>query len=342
MAESPLPPAQQPNLVVRFRKWVVWAVALGALLYVGGSVWAGFREVGDHLSSFSWVLYVPVLLLTLGNYGLRFVKWHYLMGVLGVKIPLREDATIFTAGFAMVISPGKAGELLKPYLVSRRTSVPMAVTVPALVAERLTDGIAMLALAALSIGTYAADKVAWVAIPAAVVLAGLGILASDSLSMTLLRALGHLPGVSKVAHKLEEMYRAMRRCLAPLPLLWTVALSVVAWWLECVGFLLVFRGLGIDASMEVCTFLYAFATVAGGAMPGGLGVADGALAGGAMTLLHTPESVAVAAALLIRVATLWFGVLLGALALFRFEGLLEKGIVEEGALPDGGGSVEGK
>jgi uncharacterized membrane protein YbhN (UPF0104 family) len=68
-------------------------------------------------------------------------------------------------------------------------------------------------------------------------------------------------------------------------------------------------------SLDRATFLYAFATVAGGAMPGGLGVADGALVGGAVQLTGVDEPVAVASALLIRVATLWFGVILGAFAL---------------------------
>lgn len=305
---------------------MVTALAAGVLLYVGYSVWAGFAEIGEQLSGFRWGLYAPVLLLTLGNYALRFAKWHWLMRLLGVRISVREDAAIFTAGLAMVISPAKAGELLKPYLVSRRTGVPMATTIPALVAERLTDGIAMLALAAFSIGTYAADRVAVVAIPAALVAVGLLVLSSSRLSKAALSLLARLPGMSRIAPKLEQMYQATRRCLAPGPLLVTVALSVLAWWLECAGFVLVFQGLGATASLDACTFLYAFATIAGGASPGGLGIADTALVALAVPVLAVERPLAVAASLLIRVATLWFGVLLGAIALFRFEDLLGEGL----------------
>ena len=106
----------------------------------------------------------------------------------------------------------------------------------------------------------------------------------------------------------------------------TVLLSLVAWGAECVGCLLIFRGLGATASLDASTFIYAFATVAGGAMPGGLGVSDGALASGAAAILGMAEGPAVASALLIRVATLWFGVMLGALALLRFDRLLGGGI----------------
>jgi len=313
---------EEAQLIARFRTWVVWALVAGMLLYTGGSIWAGAEAVGGELAHFAWWLTVPVLGLTLVNYGLRFVKWHTLMRVLNVEINWRDDLRIFVAGLSMVISPAKAGEVLKPWLVSKRTGVPIAHTLPALVAERLTDGIAVLALAAVSIGTFASDKVAWLLWPAAAVVLGLGVLASETLSLGILGLLTRLPGVRRIALKLEAAYRAMRQCLAPGPFLWLMALSGVAWWAECVGYQLVFWGLGEAVSLDAATFLYAFATVAGGAFPGGIGGADAALAGGATAILHVPESAALCAALLIRVATLWFGVLLGALALLRFENLV--------------------
>ena len=329
----------QDNLIRRFRKWAIWAIAFGALLYVGGSVWAGLQDVQDELAGFAWWLAVPVLLLTVVNYGLRFVKWHYLLGQLKAQVPWKESLRIFLAGLAMVISPAKAGELLKPYLVSKRTGMPMATTLPALVAERLTDAIAVLALAAISAGTYATKlesrEVLGMDVSANGVLAviaggivlGLAVLASKRLSLAILSVMAKVPLVKRVVPKLEEMYRALVTCLAPIPLLWTVFLSLVAWGAECWGFQLVLIGLGVeDAALGACTFIYAFATVAGGPSPGGLGIADGALVGMTTKLIGTNQAIAVTGALLIRIATLWFGVGLGAIALMGFDKLLEKGL----------------
>lgn len=321
MSEAP-----RPDLVQRFRRWLVWGLAIAALLYLAFSIKAGVRAVGADLADFSWWLMVPVLLLVLLNYFARFLKWHYLLGKLGIRVAFWDNLMIFAAGLAMVISPGKAGELLKPYLVRVRTGANMATSIPALVAERLTDGIAMLALAALSVSTYAGDKTHYVAIPAAFIVAGLLVLAWKRLSLALLSVVARLPMVGRFGTKLEEMYLAMRACLAPGPLVATVLISVVAWWAECLAYWLVFRGFGVVASLDVCTFLYAFATVAGGAMPGGLGVADGALGLGAAELVAgITDSQAVASALLIRLTTLWFGVGIGAVALFRVGSLLDKG-----------------
>jgi uncharacterized protein (TIRG00374 family) len=311
------------NLVVRFRKWVIISIAIGALLYLGGSVWAGVDRVGAALSGFQWWILIPVCLLTLLNYTLRFVKWHYLLRKLDVDMPLVDDAWNFASGLAMVISPGKVGELLKPYVVRARTGVPMATTTPALVTERLTDGIAMLLLAGMGVATYAEEKAHYLYIPAVLTVVCLLILAHRGLSLAAVRLIGRLPRLSNLSHKLEEMLVAMRTCVAPVPLAATIVLSVIAWGAECVGYLLVFQGLGVPASLDVCVFLYAFATVAGGAMPGGLGVADGALAAGAVTLIAgVTEPVGIAAALLVRICTLWIGVAIGAFALVRVSHML--------------------
>ena len=127
------------------------------------------------------------------------------------------------------------------------------------------------------------------------------------------------------------MLDSMRTCVAPMPLLWTVALSIVAWSAECFAYQLIFKGMGIDAGFDACFFVYAFATVGGAAMPGGLGIADGALIGGAMRFILSPSldveqarAIATTAALLTRIATLWFGVALGAIALLKVSSILKE------------------
>lgn len=310
---------------------MIWGVAIALVLYVGGSIWVGVREVGEELAGFRWWLSIPILLLTLVNYGLRFWKWDFFLRHLGIVVNWRENLSWFAAGLAMVISPGKAGELLKPYLVRERTGVPMATTIPALFAERLTDGIAMLILAAFGISTFARDKSLYVLVPALLIVLLLGVLASDRMSHGSVRLLARLPLMRRLSAKMEEVLRSLRACLSPAPLLLTVVVSVVAWGAECVGYWLVFRGFDLNVGLDLCTFLYAFATTAGGAMPGGLGVADGALGGGAMQMIpEITRAQAIASALLIRIATLWFGVGIGAVALFR----VGKGISTERLVSD--------
>jgi uncharacterized membrane protein YbhN (UPF0104 family) len=320
--------------MVRFRRWAAIAVALATIGYLAYAVWKGLSETAAELYAFDWPIYVPVLLLTLVNYGLRYFKWHYLLRQLGVHIPHSANAPIFITGLAMVISPAKAGEVVKPYLVREVTGAPMARTIPALVAERATDGIAVVALAALGVSTFYAEAESLIWGTVVGIAAVLAVLMVRPLAHGVIGLVGRLPPLSGLAARLLEAYEALRTCLAPVPLLVTVVASLIAWWAECVGYWLVLRGLGhATAGLDVSTFLYAFATVFGAPSPGGMGMADAALAEGATALvagLSAPE--ALAASLLIRVATLWFGVALGAIALLRMEAVLaaHRTPVEEG------------
>jgi len=141
----------------------------------------------------------------------------------------------------------------------------------------------------------------------------------------IIRAFERLPLIGRAAARLEEAYHAMRSCLAPLPLALTVLVSLVAWWAECVGTWLVFRGLAQAVSLDLATFLYASATVIGAPSPGGMGLADASLAEGALVLVPgITAGQAMAAALLVRIATLWFGVTLGAFALLRIDGVIRR------------------
>lgn len=314
-----------PPAMARFRRWAAIAVALATLGYLSYAVWKGLSETAAELAAFQWPIYVPVLLLTLVNYGLRYFKWHYLLGQLGIRIPHSANAPIFITGLAMVISPAKAGEVVKPYLVREVTGAPMARTIPALVAERVTDGIAVVALAALGVSTFYAEAAGLIWGTIGGIAAVIAVLMIRPLAHGILHAVGRVPPLHGLAERLLEAYDALRTCLAPVPLLVTVVASLIAWWAECVGYWLVLRGLGMaDAGLDASTFLYAFATVFGAPSPGGMGMADAALAEGATALiagLTAPQ--ALAASLLIRVATLWFGVGLGAIALLRLESILD-------------------
>lgn len=322
-ADSELP--APPDAMARFRRWAAVAVALAAIGYLAYALLRGFGETQQELGSFAWAWYLPVLGLTLVNYGLRYLKWHYLLGRLGIRLSHRANLPVFVAGLAMVISPAKAGEMLKPYLVRRITGAPYTQTIPALVAERATDAIAVVGLAAIGVSTYYAEASGLILMTLAAIGLGLALLSFEPVVRGLIAGVGRIPVLRALAERLDEAYTSMRVCLAPAPLTYTVGLSLVAWFAECVGMWLVFRGLAVEAGLDVSTFLYAFSTVFGAPSPGGMGMSDVALVEGARALVPSiGGGQAVAASLLIRVATLWFGVLLGALVLLRIERSIDR------------------
>ena len=82
------------------------------------------------------------------------------------------------------------------------------------------------------------------------------------------------------------------------------------------GFYFILNGLGLAPSLKLlglAVFVLSFSTVIGAvsALPGGLGAAEASIAGMLALLGGINPAISASATLLIRLATLWFGVLLG-------------------------------
>src|SRR5437868_14048828 len=124
---------------------IIFAVVVYAILLLVSDT----EKLAAVVREFRWELLPVIIGLTLFNYGVRFLKWHWFLGVVGVKnLHWIDSLLIFIAGFSMTLTPGKAGEFLKAFLVRQRVGAPVATTSPIILAERLTDGLALLLLAA--------------------------------------------------------------------------------------------------------------------------------------------------------------------------------------------------
>jgi uncharacterized protein (TIRG00374 family) len=303
---------------MRLGRTLALAAAAGALFYVGFAAYSGFHKVVDALEHYAWATALGALTLAAINYLLRFLKWELYLRRLGVRIPIRDSFGIFLSGFSLTVTPGKIGEVLKSYLLREAHGVPMARTAPIVVAERLTDLVALAALALVGVGALAGgERIAWVAL--AMVGVAVAVVASERLAHAVINLVGAMPGVGKLAPKLREFYGATKELLAPTPLVLATLLSIVAWLCECVAFWLVLRGFaGADASLKLCTFIYATMTIAGALsfLPGGLGVQEIGMVKLLIAQAHgVSEPMAAAATFVTRLCTLWFAVLIGVVAL---------------------------
>jgi glycosyltransferase 2 family protein len=291
-------------------------ILFGFLVLLVLSLLGDIRQVGDRVSSFRWSLFPLVLLLTLFNYTLRFVKWHYYLGQMGVKnLPVAESARLFVAGFPLAVTPGKVGEVLKGVWLEQKCGLPAARGVSVVVAERISDGLAVLALSTLGVIAYPQYWPAFAAV--LTLLLGITIISQiRPLAIALLHFGERLPLVNKMAHALREFYEGSYILFKPRSTLIAVSLGTISWLGEGIGMYLILLGLGVPpgwTTLSIAIFVLAFSIVIGAvsALPGGLGMAEASIAGMLTLLLSLSTDVAAAATLLIRFATLWFGVLLG-------------------------------
>src|SRR5215204_6159858 len=131
----------------RWRALIFALIGVVALL-TGLSLFGDVREVRTALRDFDWCLFPLILVLSLWNYGWRYVKWNRLLRALEIpEIPGLLNLGVYLSGYAMAITPGKVGELVKAVYIRRINGTPVNRTSAAIAAERITDAIAMLLLA---------------------------------------------------------------------------------------------------------------------------------------------------------------------------------------------------
>ncbi len=319
------------------RNRVILGALLGLAVLIGLLLYGDVRDMGARLRAFPLWYIPPVLALTLFNYFLRWVKWHYYLRVIGAgEVALLDSAALWVSGFVLALSPGKVAELLKAVVLQMMTGVPVARGAPVVIAERVTDGLAMLVLAALGFGGMVSVSAAHRAVLArylpayfsvlALLLIGIAVIQIRPLFRWLLGVAARLPLLARASHALDDLYTSSYELFRPRALAFAVSLGIISWAGECVGFFLILVGLGLAPTGLLfwqAMFMLAVATVIGAlsGLPGGLGAAEFTIAGMVQLLVLGYEDAGFAgtATLLVRLFTLWFAVVLGLVTAFAFR-----------------------
>ena len=290
---------------------LLWlSVSLSALGYLAFALGSGWHQVVDAIARIGPLPVLAALLLSLLNYLLRAERWGLYLKQDAHPLPRGLNLRIYFAGFALTTTPGKAGELvrslfLKPHGVEYHHSAAMFFS------ERLADLVAIVALTALGLTHLPNGGVAFLLLVAAL-LTGL-LLLRTRLPERLLRACAgerrSLRWLADVAASSRPFWRGR--------LFWQAqGLSALAWLAEGLGAWLILRALAPDIDITYALFAYGFGMLIGALsfLPGGLGGTEATLSGLLVLQgLSLPE--AVAATVIIRLATLWFAVLLGLIAM---------------------------
>ncbi|HKU41484.1 MAG TPA: lysylphosphatidylglycerol synthase transmembrane domain-containing protein [Polyangiales bacterium] len=302
---------------------VMLAALFGGLVFAALALYGDVQQLRRAAMSFEPAAVALGFSLAAGNYVLRVCRWQYYLRCLGVVVPLFESSVVFLAGFVMSVTPGKVGEVFKSLLLYERRGVSMVRTAPIVIAERLTDLIALVLLTA--VGSLAFENGVAIAAAGAVLVAGMvAVFAYRPLGEFCIGLFERIPAFSRIAHKVHEAYASLLTMLRPGPLLVGTLIALGAWGLECGTMYSIVRGFPkVALPWDAAVFAYSASTIVGALamLPGGLGVTEAgmtgllqALGGPAMT-----RAVATAATMLTRLATLWFAVAIGwvAFAIYR-------------------------
>ena len=317
---------KQSDLIARLKRsaWITAAVfflsalALSLWLYTTDklslSVFASYtRQVGGPTI-------ITVAGLSLANFLLRATRWHWYARQLRIPTQIHTSVNHYIAGFSMGVTPGRVGEIIRLWMLNVDCQTRYHRALPLLLADRVND---LLAIVVLALGASL--------ITTGVV--SVGILTAVALTFAAYFLLRHpqwlvaaVDGLYALTRHLGRLFAGLRRSLRLGRELFSsrnsaiaAPLSFLAWFAECVGFFVVLTALDSTISLSSATFIYAFATLVGALtfLPGGVGGFEAT----AIVLLGTSgidSATAIIAVTTIRIATLWFSVVLGWVFLTRY------------------------
>jgi len=290
------------------------------VFYVGALLWTDSKK--EVFSQIPLLMNaIPALIgISFFSYLVRYFRWHWLLRRAGYKVALGYGFLAYLAGFAFTATPGKVGELIRIRYFSR-ANVPASTSFGAFVFERAFDLIVVLLLASLVISQ---QKYFIIALGFVLVfLAFLVLLALNAALIGwiigLLNSFGwaRLAGIVLVV---RDGLAACRLWFKPLDLLVCFACGLAAWGATAAGFLLLTQGLGISIDSITVFAMYPLAMLVGAAsmLPGGVGTTELTI----VLLLGfygVSTGVATLAAVAIRLATIWFAMLVGFIAVATLE-----------------------
>ena len=298
-------------------KALIFSIIAATAGYLVFSVWSGWQEVTAAFIKIGISGACIALLLSLVNYGLRFIRWQMYLQHLEQPVQWQSSLRIYLSGFALTTTPGKAGEAFRGVLL-KQYGVPYPVTFAMFLSERLSDLVAIVLLTLLGLSQYPQAQ-GMVLIGLLGIVAVLIGISSKSLLTTAHRWAEEKNGrLFKLLAHLFELLSVARRCHSPRVLIIATLLSLIAWAAEALAFHWVLQWLGADISLEFAVFIYALSMLVGGLsfLPGGLGSAEAVMIA-LLVLKGMAMPTAVAATVFIRLATLWFAVLIGLFALYK-------------------------
>jgi glycosyltransferase 2 family protein len=335
---------------------IALAIYIGLLIFADNQGQLDSEGIWEQLQAFPLWL-IPVLILCqLFVIGFRFSEFVYFLGVIDARdrISFFDSLLIFVTNLMMVVSPGKAAELVKAVMLKIHTTeivdgkkiregVPISRSAPIVIAERVVDGIAVLILMTttlilagdkLNLGVYNGidyDALSHTILysSSGLILFGLIVIQIRPLAYFFLNLLRLIPLLKRLYQPLVEFYESSREIFAFKHIIVTSMLGVGVYFSSIMGFILVLYGFQLSITWQLilqATFIVGVTSAIGALsfIPNGAGVTEISNAGLLLAMVTPIQpmmtlAMAAAAAFLQGFFHKWFRVLLGLVVAFLYR-----------------------
>ncbi|MBI4393878.1 MAG: flippase-like domain-containing protein [Euryarchaeota archaeon] len=250
------------------------------------------------------------------SYEARALRWAALLRILGVQVSMLAAHRSYLAGLSMAVTPGKAGELLKPHLLAEKEGVRIEKSLACLLLERSTDLLSAFVILALVATTFNLGLSAIAALAATFTFV---LFTSSGKLRMLFGFTSRVKALRTVSEAASSSLSEFEILCRPRPFILALLIASVSWLLEASVLYVLLRELGAAPTLAIAVAAYCLGSIAGAVafLPGGIGLAEGGIAG-TLVVLGVGAAPAVAGVILVRLFTLWLPLAVGTFALMHW------------------------
>ena len=273
------------------------------------------KAISAALMRASWPALALGATINLAHNVFRVFRWRWLLDPVRTRVPFRPMMVAVILGYMTTwLVPGRVGELVRPALLSAREDLPLGPCLGTVVADRLLDGVAIVALFAF--GSFGAHFAAGsdalsgqlrviAVIVLAVIVAGLAVLVAIStlggrLDAWLSR---RWPPVRWAGHAALGLSRGVDALRSPRTLIPIAGYSLAAWLTIGLGTWIGIRAAGAAVGFsDVLVMLPLLALGVSLPTPGGVGGYHALMQFGLTSLFGVDPTIAAGAGILMHLA----------------------------------------
>ena len=297
---------------MKFYRNFLLAVVSMVVLYIVFLIVSDFNVIHEKIFDFK-TDYLPIILLLAPlSWIIVFFRWHLLLKNSNIIIPKKENFKIYMAGFAMSVTPGKVGELIKSQFLKSKYGVSRKNTLPIIISEYFYHMVGVLAVSIL--GVYYFEFSLYVIIlTSALIITTLTIISSETFFKKFLNLISKRNFLKKYVSPISDSHIILKKSTRGKIFIISSGLSIAFWLTEVLIVYFVFLSFNIlNFEFFKIAAIYTTSLILGmlSFLPMGVGVVEGSLAG-FLNYEGIDISIALTLVILIRIFTRWYGVIVG-------------------------------
>lgn len=274
------------------------------VIYVAFLLSTDITKVQNNLTSMNYFyLLIAVVLWSSGNV-VRIIRWHIFLKEIDDKVPFKSNIKYYLAGFALVLSPGRVGEVVRSPYLKRDYGIPISKTASIVFVERFYDLLGITVL--LSIGLLFIEfEKSIILIPLTIIALAILIFKNKRFLTYIVGKTSRIKFLSMLNSNFEESYESAQKILKIKFLAAGIVLSTITYFLQALAVFYLVVGFGEIITLEQITVIFTSSQFVAALtmIPAGIGVFDGGMAG-LLVLYDLDYDIAVAIIILIRLMSI--------------------------------------